>query len=275
MPPTSINKILPDLLEIAESAARSAANHILDSDPSSIRKKGRTDLVTAIDTESEEIICGLLMKETTNFGILAEERPEFNTDAEWVWVIDPLDGTTNFVHGYPSFGVSIACMQNGNPMLGVVVELPAENVYSAIKGNGAFRNGDSINVSKTNTIENALFVTGFGYDHDEAWETNMTLFKQFTNQSQGVRRLGAASVDLCHVANGKVDGFWEFDLHPWDTAAGIIIVEEAGGTVSQMDDEPFSIFNRNIVASNGILHNQITVQTRPVLEKLRLKGIDI
>lgn len=103
----------------------------------------------------------------------------------------------------------------------------------------------------------------------------MKLFKHFTDQSQGVRRLGAASVDLCHVASGKVDGFWEFDLHPWDTAAGIVIINEAGGTVSQMDDSPFNIFNRNIVASNGILHNRVTGQTRPVLEKLRFNGIDI
>ena len=264
-----------DLLDIAESAAKSAANHIIDNDPSSIRKKGPTNLVTEIDTESEDIICGLLMKETPDFGILAEERPETNIDAECKWIIDPLDGTTNFVHGYPSFGVSIACMQNSNPILGVVVELPAENVYSAMIGNGAYCNGESIRVSKTETIENGLFVTGFGYDHDKAWEANMKLFKHFTDQSQGVRRLGAASVDLCHVASGKVDGFWEFDLHPWDTAAGIVIINEAGGTVSQMDDSPFNIFNRNIVASNGILHNRVTGQTRPVLEKLRFNGIDI
>ncbi len=267
--------MLPDLLKIAELAAQSAAKHILNNDPSTVREKGPTDLVTEIDTKSEDIICEIFEKETPEFGILAEERPGINIDAEWVWVIDPLDGTTNFVHGYPSFGVSIACLNNGYPILGIVVELPVGNVYSATVGNGAFCNGNPIGVSKTNTIENGLFVTGFGYEHDEAWEANMNLFKQFTDQSQGVRRLGAASVDLCHVASGKVDGFWEFDLHPWDTAAGIVIVKEAGGTVSQMDGSPFSIFNRNIVASNKALHNKMTGQTRPVIEKLRLNGIDI
>lgn len=267
--------MLKDLLKVAKSAAESAAKFIISGDPSSIRKKGRTDLVTNIDTASEDIICNILSKETPEFGILAEEQQKSNVEAEWVWVIDPLDGTTNFVHGYPSYGVSIGCLHNGKPVLGVVAELPAGNMYTAIKGNGAFCNKEPISVSDTGTIENGLFVTGFGYSHDDAWEANMNLFKNFTDQSQGVRRLGAASVDLCHAASGKVDGFWEFDLHPWDTAAGIVIVKESGGMVSQMDNGPFSIFDKNILVSNGILHDTMASQMRPVIEKLRKAGVEI
>ncbi len=267
--------MLNDLLKVAENAAQAAAKYILAEDLSLIQKKGRTDLVTNIDTASEKIICDILIKETPEFGILAEERSKTNLDAEYIWVIDPLDGTTNFVHGYPSYGVSVGCMQNNKPVLGVVMDLPAVNLYSAVKGNGAYCNEEKISVSDTDSIENGLFVTGFGYDHDEAWEANMNLFKMFTDQSQGVRRLGAASVDLCHVASGKVDGFWEFDLHPWDTAAGFVIVREAGGMVTQMDQSSFSIFDKNILVSNRIMHDAMAVQMSPVLDNLRKSGVNV
>ena len=171
-----------------------------------------------------------------------------------------MDGTTNFVHDYPSFGVSIGLTHNNKPIVGCVIELPANNTYTAISGQGAYCNNESISVSEVNELGNALYVTGFGYKHGELWEQNMVLFKKFTDIGQGVRRLGAASVDFCHIASGKVDGFWEFDLHPWDMAAGILIVEEAGGTVTKMDGSHYSIYDNEILATNGLIHQKMMGQ---------------
>ena len=195
-------------------------------------------------------------------GFLAEESGSSLPEAEYRWIIDPLDGTTNFVHDYPSFGVSIGILKNEEPIVACVVELPVRNIYTAIKGQGAFCNNVAISVSDVDDLEKSLYVTGFGYEHGERWERNMILFKRFTVIGQGVRRLGAAAVDLCHIASGKVDGFWEFDLHPWDTAAGILIVKEAGGMVTNMDGSTYSIFNNEILATNGLIHQKMVDQLK-------------
>ncbi len=250
------------ILDVAIKAAQGASILIQSSSKSSriADYKGRTDLVTKTDKESEELICSFIKESFPKHGILAEESVTWNPDAEFLWIIDPLDGTTNFVHDYPSFGVSIAVMQNNKPIVGCVIELPANNTYTAISGQGAHCNNKPISVSQINELEKALYVTGFGYKHGELWEQNMVLFKKFTDIGQGVRRLGAAAVDLCHVASGKVDGFWEFNLHPWDTAAGILIVEEAGGKVSKMDGSPYSIYDNEILATNGVIHPYMSEQ---------------
>ncbi len=212
--------------------------------------------MTKTDKQSEIFICNKLREVFPDHGILAEESGPSLPEAEYQWIIDPLDGTTNFVHNYPSFSVSIGVMKNKEPVVACVVELPVRNIYTAIKGQGAFCNNEKISVSSVNDLEKSLYVTGFGYEHGERWEQNMILFKRFTDIGQGVRRLGAASVDLCHIASGKVDLFWEFDLHPWDTAAGILIVTEAGGTISKIDGNPFMIYDKQIIASNGLIHNK-------------------
>jgi myo-inositol-1(or 4)-monophosphatase len=139
-----------------------------------------------------------------------------------------------------------------------VFDLPSKNLFSAYKGNGAFKNNSRIYVSKNPNLTKSLLTTGFPYDHGEKWAANMELFKYFTDKTQGVRRLGAASIDLCHVACGTIDGFWEFDLKPWDTAAGIMIVSEAGGKVTRMDGGLFNIYDDQILASNGIIHQDLT-----------------
>jgi len=149
-----------------------------------------------------------------------------------------------------------------------VIEISSDTIYTAINKEGAFCNNNPIKVSSENNLQKSLLVTGFGYDHDEKWEANMNLFKSFTDITQGVRRLGAASVDLCHVACGIVDGFWEFDLHPWDTAAGILIVLEAGGMITQMDGKRYDIFQRQILASNGHIHEFMLKNTKPVIDSL-------
>ena len=256
--------------DVAVQAAKTAAELILsDSDKQkSVDYKGKTDLVTYTDKKSEQLICTIINETFPDHGILAEESTSHLPNANYQWIIDPLDGTTNFVHNYPSFAVSIGVHYNNNPVVGCVIEIPSNNIYTAIKSEGAFCNNNPINVSSENNLQKSLLVTGFGYDHDEKWEANMNLFKLFTDVTQGVRRLGAASVDLCHVACGIVDGFWEFDLHPWDTAAGILIVLEAGGMITQMDGKRYDIFQRQILASNGHIHEFMLKNTKPVIDSL-------
>lgn len=231
--------------------------------------KGLNDLVTDTDHRAEETIKNTLLASFPDHAILAEESGSTTTESDCLWVIDPLDGTTNFVHGYPSFAVSIGLLIQHEPQVGVIVELPANNVYTAVRGEGAFRNEVPIRVSTTEKLNQALLVTGFGYEHDAAWQANLDLFREFTDLTQGIRRLGAAAVDLCHLACGQVDGFWEFGLQPWDMAAGVLIVSAAGGRVSTMDGEKFSLYGRNILASNGRLHAEMLTRTKAALEGLQ------
>ncbi|KAH8486200.1 hypothetical protein H0E87_025279 [Populus deltoides] len=203
-----------------------------------------------------------------NFGdhlILGEEGGIIgDTLSDYLWCIDPLDGTTNFAHGYPSFAVSVGVLFQGNPAAASVVEFAGgpmawnTRTFSATAGGGAFCNGQKIHASPTaqlsDHVEQSLLVTGFGYEHDDPWATNIELFKEFTDVSRGVRRPGAAAVDMCHVALGIVEAYWEYRLKPWDMAAGVLIVEEAGGTVSRMDGGKFCVSDRSVLVSNGALH---------------------
>jgi myo-inositol-1(or 4)-monophosphatase len=244
------------ILEVAKKASHSSAKIILNAldKPRNVDYKGKSNLVTQTDRKSEQNIKSIISEAFPEHGILGEETGKNKSDSPWLWVIDPLDGTTNFVHGYPSFSVSIGVLHQNKPVVGVVVELPLNRIYYAVQNEGSFCDDNSISVSTNSNLSQSLLVTGFGYEHGDLWKNNMRLFRHFTHITQGVRRLGAASVDLCHVASGKVDGFWEFDLHPWDTAAGILIVKEAGGMVSKMDRNPFSIYDKQILASNGNIH---------------------
>ncbi len=266
-----------DLLETACQAAGEASSAILEAlnQPQRVDFKGWANLVTDTDRRSEEIILNRLQKAFPNHGYLAEESDQKTVESDYLWVIDPLDGTTNFVHGYSPFSVSIACLKNHEPLLGVIMELPNNQLYSAVKGKGAFFDVKQIQVSTVSTLKLSLLVTGFGYEHGPLWNANMELFKTLTHRTQGVRRLGSAAVDLCHVARGILDGFWEFDLHPWDSAAGIVILQEAGGRVTRMDGEPYSIFDRQILATNGHIHGEILDITRQKVNELRKKGISI
>ncbi|MEA1881461.1 MAG: inositol monophosphatase family protein [Candidatus Marinimicrobia bacterium] len=262
-----------DLSNVAKSAARDAGNIILSAldQPRNPDYKGRTDLVTQTDRRSEDVIIKCIRDKFPEHSILAEESGAHDSSSEYEWLIDPLDGTTNFVHGYPSFAVSIACLINGVPEIAVVLELPSNRLFTATAGRGAFVDNIQIRVSSNAQLETSLLVTGFGYDHGAKWEANMDLFKSFTHLTQGVRRLGAASVDLCHLACGMVDGFWEFDLKPWDTAAGILIVTEAGGTVTQMDGNEFNIYKKHILATNGKIHEAMLAHTKPIVKTLKSK----
>ena len=268
-----INKIF----QTANSAIDKATKIVMEaySLPKITEFKGKTDLVTQTDRQSEEIIISTIKNVFPEQGIIAEESGSTNNDSEYQWIIDPLDGTTNFVHGYPSFGISIGVMHHNEYICGIVKELPATHTYYAIKGKGAFCDGKQIHVSDVNSLDQSLLVTGFGYEHDEKWSANIELFKQFTDITQGVRRLGAAAIDMCHVASGKVDGYWEYDIKPWDTCAGVLIIQEAGGKATKMDGSKYSIHNPQVLATNGKIHNEMLKITKPAIENLRRQDIDL
>ncbi|KAG7962695.1 hypothetical protein I3843_09G077600 [Carya illinoinensis] len=271
------------LVEVVESAAKTGAEVVMDAvnKPRNVTYKGLTDLVTETDKMSEAAILEVVRKNFGDHLILGEEGGVIgDTSSDYLWCIDPLDGTTNFAHGYPSFAVSIGVLFRGKPATAAVVEFVGgpmcwnTRIFSATAGGGAFCNGQKIHVSENNRVEQSLLVTGFGYEHDDPWATNMDLFKEFTDVSRGVRRLGAAAVDMCHVALGIAEAYWEYRLKPWDMAAGALIVEEAGGTVTRMDGGKFSVFDRSILVSNGALHEKLLERIGPATEKLKRKEID-
>ncbi|KAK9908842.1 hypothetical protein WJX75_003615 [Coccomyxa subellipsoidea] len=275
---------IEQLLEVAEHAAKAGAAVVSErvDKPRNIEFKGATDLVTDTDKASEDAVLSVLRAAFPDHALLGEEGGiSGDTGSEFLWCIDPLDGTTNFAHGYPSFAVSVAVLQKGDPVAGAVVEFAGgpgswvTKTYTAAKGKGAFLNGKPISVSSCKDVNLSLLVTGFGYEHDEAWATNLELFKEFTDESRGVRRLGAAAVDLCHVALGVVDGYWEFRLKPWDMAAGVLIAREAGAKITTMDGQPFTVFSRSVLAANDGIHPAILEKTQVKTEGLMGRGIDM
>nr|GMD11698.1 phosphatase IMPL1, chloroplastic [Ipomoea batatas] len=271
------------LLEIVQAAAKTGAEVVMDAvnKPRNINYKGFTDLVTDTDKKSELAILDVVRKNFPDHLVLGEEGG-FTGDpsSDYLWCIDPLDGTTNFTHSYASFAVSVAILFRGKPAASTVVEFVGgplcwtTRTYTAAVGKGAYANGQKLSVTDTDKVEQSLLVTGYGYDRDDSWATNMELFKEFTGISRGVRRLGAASVDFCHVALGIVEAYWEYRLRPWDNAAGVLIVEEAGGLVSRTDGEKYCVFDRSVLASNGALHDKLLEKIGPATEKLKNKGVD-
>ena len=256
-----------DYLVVAVEAAIAASHIIMEAleNPRVANHKGKTDLVTKTDLHSENIIKSIIRASYPDHDLLAEESEKESSQSDFLWIIDPLDGTTNFVHGYPSFAVSIGLFFQNKPLIAVVLEMPNTKLYTAIKDEGAWCEGQPFTCSQTDSIEKSLLLTGFGYEHGELWERNMALFKDFTDKSHGVRRLGAAAVDLCHVASGKVDGYWEFDLKPWDSAAGILIAQEAGCVVSQMDGSDYSIYDNNILVANPKIHREMILEIKKII----------
>ncbi|KAJ7550698.1 hypothetical protein O6H91_07G113000 [Diphasiastrum complanatum] len=249
--------------------------------PRTIDYKGTADLVTDTDKKCELAIVEAVRKLFPTHLILGEEGGlSGDPTSEYLWCIDPLDGTTNFAHSYPSFAVSVGVLFKGRPIAAAVVEFTggpfcwATRTFTAEAGKGSFCEGKQIHVSSNDRVERSLLVTGFGYKHDEPWATNMEFFKHFTDVTRGVRRLGAASVDMCHVALGIVDAYWEYFLKPWDMAAGVLIVEEAGGRVSRMDGDDCSVFDRSVLVSNGVLHDKLLETIAPPSKKLVEKGFN-
>ena len=225
---------------------------------SKINKKGVIDLVTEADIESEKVIIDTIKSNFPDHSILAEESgEELNKESEHLWIIDPLDGTTNFAHGLKLFSSSIAFSLNGEIVFGIVNNPATDELFSALLNKGAFLNGKPINVSKTKNVTDSLLVTGFPYNFKEIIKPLMERFTNCLCTAQAVRRLGSAALDLCYVACGRFDGFWEQNLKPWDTAAGMFIAKEAGGVVTDFSNNRFSVEKKEILATNGNIHKEM------------------
>ena len=220
-------------------------------------KTNESNLVTQIDKASERRIIEFVKKEFPTHGILAEESGESKNTSEYIWVIDPLDGTTNFAHGFPIFSISIGVQKSGVTIAGVVYDVMRDLVYSAETRGGAYSNSNKIYVSSNDKLQRALLVTGFPYNIAENPEHAFERFIALTKVSRGMRRLGSAAIDFCYVANGVFDGFWEIYLHPWDICAGKLILEEAGGIVTDFKGEVIDIYSNRIMASNKNIHDQM------------------
>jgi myo-inositol-1(or 4)-monophosphatase len=224
-----------------------------------IEYKGEADLVTAADRASEAMIRDRISREFSSHDVLGEEQGLSDRGSEYRWYVDPLDGTTNFAHGYPVFCVSLALERRAataSRIAAVVYDPTRDELFSAEQGKGAQLNGKSIQVSKVSRLNECLVATGFP-SHKRHKNPNIYFYHQITLRTHGVRRAGSAALDLCTVACGRFDGFWEFNLNPWDTAAGVLIVEEAGGKVSRFDGSPFRLDSKETLASNGLVHDAL------------------
>jgi len=250
----STNHILDTALEISDQAAELI--RLSSKKIKSFKSKGEiSNLVTQTDIEADKLISSKIKETFPEHNIVSEELGSNNLHSDYTWYIDPIDGTNNFVHNYPSFAVSIGIFYKDNPFAGVVYDIPNSEKYYALKNQGSYWNDSQISVSKTKQFKEGLFVTGF-IPYDEKYiDKNLQIIKNINLNSHGVRRLGAASLDMCHVAKGVLEGFWEYNLQPWDTAAGNIIVTEAGGTVSDDKNKNFN-FDKCIIASNGKVHDE-------------------
>lgn len=249
---------MQDFRTVAVAAAQQAGKLIADASRTEFRvdyKQGATtNLVTEVDHRSEAAIVEALSKAFPEHRILAEEGGEGSQkQSPYKWIVDPLDGTTNFAHGFPAFCVSIGLEVKGRVVLGVVYDPLRQELFEAEAGKGAFLNGERIRVSRAAVLDQALLVTGFAYDQ-EGRRSNLDHFSRFALRAQGIRRTGSAAMDLCYVASGRIDGFWELKLFPWDVAAGSLIVVEAGGRVTDFSGHVHSIYGSEILASNGLVH---------------------
>jgi myo-inositol-1(or 4)-monophosphatase len=269
VPSAANDSFLPAMSAIAREAGALLMHHFHQH--LKIEYKGDADLVTAADRAAEVLIRDRIRQQWPTHDVLGEEQGLSDQGSEYRWYVDPLDGTTNFAHGYPVFCVSIALEhqaverqaveqrssgQPGKRIAAVIYDPTRDELFSAEPGRGAHLNGETIHVSKMATLKECLLATGFP-SHKRHKNPNIHFYHQITLHTHGVRRAGSAALDLCNVAAGRFDGFWEFNLNPWDTAAGVLIVEEAGGKVTRFDGSPFEISSRETVASNGLIHDAL------------------
>ncbi|MEA2624530.1 MAG: monophosphatase [Candidatus Binatota bacterium] len=227
-------------------------------------KSTAIDLVTETDRACEDAIVGALKQAFPAYAVLGEESGA-QGQGPYRWIVDPIDGTTNFAHTYPQVAISIGLVHQSERIFGLVLDPLRAETFTAHRGEGAFLNGEPITVSKTGELGGSLLATGFPYDRRERADFYLAYFRAFMLRTQGLRRAGSAALDLCWVAAGRVDGFWEWKLHPWDVAAGSLIVEEAGGRTSDFEGNLFDAFGDQMLATNGSLHE-------PMLEVLREVG---
>jgi myo-inositol-1(or 4)-monophosphatase len=256
-------------LEVAVEAAREGGDILLAEfdRPQKVSYKGEVDLVTEADKRSEAAIVSRLQRHFPQHAIVAEEGSGASAAASrYVWYVDPLDGTTNFAHGFPMFAVSIGLLEDGEPLVGVVLHPTSGELFAAMRGEGAYLGQKRIHVSAVERLSVALLATGFP-THKRTENPNIQYYWQFTLRSHGVRRAGAAALDLCAVACGRFDGFWEFGLKSWDTAAGMLLVREAGGMVTDFKGGPYRPGDRAILASNGRIHLEMQQLAADIAER--------
>jgi len=258
---------MPELLGTAEAIAREAGALLRGYYHRGVRTeyKGDVDLVTEADRASEALIGARLKTAFPDHGIYGEEGTRQGLDSEFRWYVDPLDGTTNFAHGFPVFCVVLGCErrhaglapdQDGEMVAGVIYDPLRDEMFSAARGEGATLNGEAIYVSGTKTLQESLIATGFPSQKRHR-SPNVHFYQEFTLRSHGVRRAGSAALDLAYVACGRLEGFWEFQLNPWDTSAGYLLLEEAGGRITHFDGSKFTLDSREILATNGLIHNEM------------------
>jgi myo-inositol-1(or 4)-monophosphatase len=256
-----------DVLQVALDAARAAAaihqRHVGRVGPEDWSMKGTADFVSFVDHEAETCIIERIRAAFPDHEIMAEESFQHDAqarawqDVDWLWLVDPLDGTTNFLHGYPSYCASVGVAQRGQLVAGAVVAGATREEWCAARGEGATRNGQRISVSRIDTLAPALIGTGFPFRNLEKLPVYLKQFDVLTRRTSGVRRAGSAALDLCHVANGYFDGFWELALNPWDIAAGALIITEAGGVISSVETELDVFRGGSVVAGNPAIHGEL------------------
>ncbi len=250
---------IDNILRIAVSAAYKSADVLRNKfgNIEKISKKGEIDLVTEADIESEKVIIKHIKSQFPEHSILSEESGEEIRNSDYLWIIDPLDGTTNFAHGLGLFATSIAFAAKGRVLAGVILNPITSELFSASSGKGSFLNGRPIRVSDSGIVKDSLLVTGFPYDFNTILNPLINRFQNCLTEARGIRRLGSAALDLCYVACGRFDGFWEQNLKPWDTAAGFIIAEEAGAKVTDFSGKPFLVDKKEILVTNQKIHEEM------------------
>jgi myo-inositol-1(or 4)-monophosphatase len=257
------------MLTVAVEAAKEAGKFLklnLGKVKEIQRKVGQeTNLVTEVDRQSEELIVGIIKRHFPQHDILAEESGykiagvdgTREKKSEYKWIIDPLDGTTNYTHHFPVFAVTIALERAGELILGVVYDPNFDELFTAEKGKGAYINGKRMSVSKTDRLIRSLLVTGFPYNVRDNPDHAIEHFVNFLKEAQAIRRMGSAAIDLAYIAAGRIDGFWEVALNPWDVAAGVLLIREAGGKVTDFSGNPYNVYQKPILASNGVIHEEM------------------
>lgn len=261
---------LRSLCEQVQAVAREAGNFIINErkafSTKKVEVKGQNDFVSYVDKESEKLIVSRLKEILPEAGFITEEGTEAKDNNPLKWVIDPLDGTTNFIHGMPFFAVSIALINGKEPLLGVVYEINQDEMFYGWKDGGAYLNSQRIHVSEAATVKDSLLGTGFPYYDYHLLNEYLELFKHLMKHSHGIRRPGSAATDLAYVAAGRFDGFYEYSLSPWDVAAGILLVKEAGGIVTDFSGGDDAIFTKEIIATNPHIHREFSQLLRSFMQ---------
>lgn len=253
---------VPVMTEIAREAGALLMKHFHAH--VKVEYKGDVDLVTVADRDSEALILRRIRDRWPDHNVMGEEGARIEQGGDYRWYVDPLDGTTNFAHGFPVFCVSLGLEHKGKRWAAVVYDPTRDELFSAERGSGSFLNGQRIQVSKISNLAECLMATGFP-SHKRHKNPNIFFYHQITLHTHGVRRAGSAALDLCNVACGRFDGFWEFNLNPWDTAAGVLIVEEAGGRVTDFSGGPFQTDSKQTVASNGLVHDAMLREFQQIM----------